>query len=105
MKIQIETNFEQILNEIIDDSIKGIIGESSASAIYYHLKEHGVKSDRLGANPVALEKAMIEIFKVGWSVFEKSIINSLSKRLGLPEEVFVHHSFVECVDIARSEFE
>ncbi|MFQ5969558.1 MAG: hypothetical protein ACE5J2_03565 [Nitrososphaerales archaeon] len=102
--MQLQTDFEQVLNRIIDESIKGAIGQSSALGIYYHLKDYGVNSDRLGEDPAALEKAMVEIFKVGWSVFEKAILSSLSKQLGLSEERFAHHSFVECINLARSEF-
>lgn len=102
--MEVQTDFEQVLNSIIDESIKGIIGERSASVIYYHLKGYGIDSNRLAENPLALEKAMVEIFKVGWSVFEKAMISSLSKHLEISIERFDHCSFEDCIKMARSEF-
>jgi hypothetical protein len=97
------TSFEEILNRTIDDAIRGISGES-ADDVYYHMKSYGINSDSLGENPEVLEKAMTEIFKVGWGVFRKAILRSLSRQLNISRDKFAGHSFVECVEIAREEF-
>lgn len=97
------TSFDKILNRTIDDAIRGISGES-ADDVYYHMKSYGINSGSLGENPEALEKAMTEIFKVGWGVFRKAILRSLSLQLNISRDKFADHSFVECVEIAREEF-
>ena len=66
-------DFDEILNRTIDDTIRGIFGESTDD-IYYHMNSHGIMNDRLGENPEVLEKAMTEIFKFGWEVFRKAIL-------------------------------
>jgi len=98
-----EDNLGEILNKIIDDTIKGILGEGAAE-IYFHMKEHGIKSDNLGEKPEVLERAMSEIFKAGWNVFKKAILRSLCEELNISKDKFVDHDFVECIEIARQEF-
>jgi hypothetical protein len=98
------TRFDDILNHTIDGAIRGISGEN-ADDIYAHMKNFGISLDRLGENPEALEKAMTAIFKVGWGVFRKAILRSLSRQLNISGEQFVDQSFVECIEIARKESE
>ncbi|MGH9922265.1 MAG: hypothetical protein ACRD38_05895 [Nitrososphaerales archaeon] len=98
------TGFDEILNRTIDRTIRGISGEN-ADDIYSHMKNFGINIDRLGENPAALEKAMTEIFKVGWGVFRKAILRSLVRQLNISGEKFADQSFVECIEIAREEFE
>lgn len=98
------TRFDEILNRTIDGAIRVISGEN-ADDIYSYMKHFGINIDRLGENPVALEKAMTEIFKVGWGVFRKAILRSLARHLNISGEKFADHSFVECIEIAKEEFE
>ena len=98
------TRFDEILNRTIDGAIRGISGEN-VDDIYSHMKRYGISIDSLGENPEALEKAMTEIFKVGWDVFRKAILRSLSRQLSISGEKFAERSFVECIEIARQEFE
>ena len=97
------TRFDEILNRTIDGAIRVISGEN-ADDIYSHIKNFGISIDRLGENPEGLEKAMTEIFKVGWGVFRKAILRSLARQLNISGEKFVDQSFVECIEIARQEF-
>lgn len=98
------TRFDEILNRTIDGAIRGISGEN-ADDIYSLMKSYGINIDNLGENPEALEKTMTEIFKVGWDVFRKAILRSLLRQLNISGEKFADRSFVECIDIAREEFE
>ncbi|GEM_PF-6481289 len=98
------TRFDEILNRTIDHAIRGISGEN-ADDIYSHMKQFGINIDSLGENPEALEKAMTAIFKVGWDVFKKAILRSLSRQLNISGEKFADQSFAECIEIAREEFE
>jgi len=97
------TRFDEILNRIIDDAIRGISGETTDD-IYYYMKSHGININNVGENPAAFEKAMTEIFKVGWDVFRKTILRSLCRQLNISRDKFADHSFVECVEIAREAF-
>ncbi len=98
------TRFDEILNHTIDSVIRGISGEN-ADDIFSHMKKFGIRIDRLGENPEALEMAMTEIFKVGWGVFRKAILRSLVRQLNISGERFADQSFVECIEIAREESE
>ena len=98
------TRFDEILNHTIDSVIRGISGEN-AGDIYSHMKQFGIRIDRLGENPEALAMAMTEIFKVGWGVFKKAILRSLVRQLNISGEKFADQSFAECIEIAREEFE
>ncbi|MGH9878531.1 MAG: hypothetical protein ACRD5H_12910, partial [Nitrososphaerales archaeon] len=69
------------------------------------MKQFGININSLGEDPEALEKAMTAIFKVGWSVFRKAILRSLVRQLNISGEKFADQSFVECIEIAREEFE
>ncbi|MGH9909419.1 MAG: hypothetical protein ACRD32_02145 [Nitrososphaerales archaeon] len=97
------TDFGETLNRIINDTIKSILGEG-APEIYYYMKEFGIKSDQLGQKPDALERVMVEIFKIGWNVFKKAILRSLCQELNVSIDKFADHNFVQCIEIAKREF-
>jgi len=101
--IKSPNSFEEILSRTIDDTIRGILGEGAAE-IYYHMKDYGIRSDRLGEKPEVLEKAMVEIFKIGWEVFRKAILRSLCQQLNLSTGKFANHDFVQCIEIVKGEF-
>ena len=98
-----KNNFMEILNKSIDDTIRGILGDG-VSAIYTHMKYHGIDSNRLGEDPEAFEKAMTEIFKAGWRVFRRAILSSFCERLNLSMDKFAEHTFAQCMAIAEIEF-
>ncbi len=95
--------FGEILDRTIDYTMKGILGDS-AGEIYYHMNDYGIKSDRLGEKPENFERAMVEIFKLGWNVFKKAILRSLCQQLNMPIDKFADYSFAQCIEIARREF-
>ncbi len=95
--------FGEIVDRIIDETMKGILGDS-AGEIYYHMKDYGIKSDMLGEKPETFERAMVEIFKLGWNVIKKAILRSLCQQLNMPIDKFVDHNFAQCIEIARRGF-
>ncbi len=98
-----QSAFRAILDRTIEETMKGILGDS-VGEIYYHMKDYGIKSDGLGEKPETFERAMAEIFKLGWHVFKKAILRSLSQQLDMPIGKFADHNFAQCIEIARREF-
>ena len=97
------TDFKDILNRTLDDTIKGILGER-ATEIYSLMNYYGIRTEKLGENAGALEKVMTKMFNTGWTVFKNAILRSLCKQLNLSMEIFANHSFVQCIEIAEREF-
>lgn len=105
----------EILHKIIDNSIRSIIGDSGAFAVYYHIRSSGVDSKKLAHDPQALENAMKEIFKLGWDIFKKAILSSLCEHICKLEKKnpfnfdecmsrFAGLNFVDCINTARHYF-
>lgn len=101
--VKFETDFMEILNRTIDETIRGIMGEGT-SEIFNYLQHNGINTHRLGDDPEALERVMTEIFKAGWRVFKRAILGSFCEQLSISMDKFANHSFVQCITIAEMEF-
>lgn len=84
----------------LDESMKNIFGESTAKAVYYHLKEgYLLKLEDIPKKPEAFAKAIKEMFgDTGAEVIETLLVKDLCTKFKIEGQKKEIDKLVDCLD-------
>jgi hypothetical protein len=95
-----DSRFKQALLEAVDEGLL-ILGESSRKAIYFHLKNMcSLTREDVPNRPDVFVSGLERIFGAGSKAIEKSIVESLYRKLGIKYEEKKKCSFLDHLNYA-----
>ena len=100
--VQPSVDFDRILIEAINVSVKVTLGGPVATAIFCYLEKNcRLKIEDIPKDPASFASGLEKVFGVGASVIEEGIMNELYSRLGLELPTDKDYKFVDCVNYAK----
>lgn len=73
-----------ILIEVVDESLKSVIGESGREVVYYYLQSsYAIRRENIPENLEAFTEFINSFFGLGAKIIEKTIIRNLCLKLGI----------------------
>jgi len=95
--------FEVILLEAIDESLKSMLGESGKELVYYQLKNsYGLRRENVPEKPELFAECLYGLFGLGAKIIEATILKNLCVKLKIKYEEKKNAKFADCIkDIAK----
>ncbi len=82
-----EKEFEAILLEAIDESLKSMLGESGKELVYYQLKNSfGLRKENVPEKPELFSECLYSLFGLGAKIIEATILKKLCIKLKIKYE-------------------
>jgi tRNA(His) 5'-end guanylyltransferase len=101
-----QNNFEKILNEVVDDTLKEIFTEPATEIIYQHLGvNYGLKPEDIAENIDTFKKGLEAFLSSGAQVVESVVIKRLHKRLKLKLENKENLTFTDHIKTLKQQAE
>jgi len=96
-------DLDTALEKSLKDALEEIGGASVRDSVLYYLREkYGIKLERISSNPMALVRALTDIFGVGEALVEKKMAEKFSATMNLKSS---SKSLQETIKQARIESE
>ena len=99
-------DFEKILNETVDDTLKEIFTKPATKIIYQHLEtNYKLKPENIADNIDTFKRGIEEFLSSGAQVVESIVIERLHKRLKLKVEDKENLTFTDYVKALKQQAE
>lgn len=98
--------FDGVFLEVVEDSLRQVLGERAVKLILLHLeRENGLKREEIPSNIDAFSSGLAELIGVGAPFLERLVIKLLCSRLKLVYEAKSELRFTDRVERLRKRYE
>ncbi|MFQ5998838.1 MAG: response regulator [Candidatus Bathyarchaeia archaeon] len=97
--------FQIIFEQVVEDAMKAVFGDSGTHAIFYHLEQRfRIKKDEIADNMEGFLLGIQQIFGDGGQIFESALSKTIGSAFGLSPEKVQDGTLEQLVNIAKSNF-